>query len=253
MQFNSHATEQDIVSDITYWITGAHDGTLDYDIEDMTRNVNHYYDEAISLILESDGLWEWDDDNNTDLPIATSSLVANQRDYSFAGAGFLKILKIEVKNSAGNWTVITQTDQSLRKLKPIESSTESSGTPREFDLFNETLFLYPAPSYSSTGGIKVFYQRGAEHFETTDTTQEPGFASPFHRYLSIGAALDYCNVHGLTQKANMLESKKATMAQAIKEHYSTRNRNTKTRMTVSKEDYGNDNYLDDTKIGVNWS
>jgi len=250
MQFNETSNLSGICNEVDF-ILGTN--TTSYPLTHKTRNINRWYDKAISLILESDGLWEWDDDNNTDLPIATSSLVADQRDYSFTGEGFLKILKVEVKNSAGNWTVLTQTDQSLRKLKPIESSTETSGTPREFDLFNETLFLYPEPSYSSSGGIKIFYQRTASYFETTDTTKEPGFAKPFHRLLSYGAALDYCIAKGIENKIGILRTEIAALEEAIKEHYSTRNRNTRNRMTVAKEDYGNDNYLDDTKIGVNWS
>ena len=40
MVYNSHATNQDLVSDIKFLLTGSATGTIDYGINDITRSCN---------------------------------------------------------------------------------------------------------------------------------------------------------------------------------------------------------------------
>jgi len=238
MQFNSHATNDDIISDANFILTGSYAGTSDYHINDQTRNGNRWLDRAIGLILQADAKWEYDDSNWTDLPIGTTSLVANQKDYSISGAGFLKVLKAECKDSSGKWHPLTQIDTTQRKRVLLDDPNETAGTPRQFDLRYNSIFLDPKPSYASSGGLKIYSQRICDYFVPTDTTKEPGFAKPFHRLISYGIALDYA-------KANTMVNKSAECKEAIKEleaglveHYSNRNKDFKNRITLEKEDYG---------------
>ena len=62
MQFNSNATNQDIVSEI-YSLCDA--DSTSYPINAVTRRVNVAYEELIGLILTADGTWQWDDTNYT--------------------------------------------------------------------------------------------------------------------------------------------------------------------------------------------
>src|SRR3990167_4603896 len=76
---------------------------------DMLILLNNAYERVASLILKADGRWEWEDSNQTDLPIGTTALVANQTDYSLATT-HLRITGVEVKDENGTW----------RKLEPID-------------------------------------------------------------------------------------------------------------------------------------
>lgn len=48
--------------------------------------------------------------------------------------------------------------------------------------------MYPASSYDSSGGAKIYFNRAPSYFASTDTTKRPGFATIFHDYLSLYAA-----------------------------------------------------------------
>ena len=246
MQFSDTTNLQGIVQEIDFLL--GTDAT-EYAVAQKTRNVNRWYDRAVSLILQSDSRWQWDDTNLTELPIATTSLVANQQDYSFTGAGFLKVLKAECKDRDGTWLPLQQIDISQKKDVAMSEYRSTAGTPREFDLMGESLFLWPVSDYASAGGLKIYFQRMPDYFVAADTTQEPGFAKPFHRLLSYGAAYDYAIAKNMVQKVTWLQNEIAKLEQGIVEHYSNRNKDFRIRMTLEKEDYSAD---EDLPESVDW-
>ena len=99
-----------------------------------------------------------------------------------------------------------------RKLKPIDSldlgdlspeeyfGQESNGDPKKgmpeyYDKVGDTIILYPAPAATSVtlaSGLRVWFQRTADLFTTSDTTQEPGIPSPYHVLLAYYASIPYC-------------------------------------------------------------
>jgi len=228
-----------------------HTDTTDYPLKEKARNCNRWLDRVVSLILQADNRWQWDDTNQTDLPIATTSLVANQQDYSISTAGFLRILKVECKNSAGNWIALKQIDINQLKGTAMSEYRKIAGTPAEFDLLGESVFLYPKPSYTSSGGLKVYFQRVPDYFAADDTDQEPGFAAPFHRILSYGAALDYAIAKEMQGKIPLLQNEINKLEVALIDFYSTRNRDFKQRITLEKGEYGVDEY--EGEEAVDWS
>ena len=69
------------------------------------------------------------------------------------------------------------------------------GFPRYYDKVGDTVILYPAPTSTEVtlaAGIRIWFQRTADLFTTTDTTQEPGIPSPYHVLLAYYAAIPYC-------------------------------------------------------------
>lgn len=252
MQFSDTSSYTGLVQDTDFLLWGTSTGTSAYAIADKTRNMNSWYDRTISLIMQADTKWQWDDTNLTDLPIATTSLVANQQDYSITDSGFLKILKVECKNSSGDWQALHQIDWNEKKDIAMDEYRETAGNPVEFDLLGNSIFLYPKPSYASSAGLKVYYQRTPDYFTSSDTTQEPGFATPFHRILSLGAAYDYALANGMTTKITILEKEIAKMESAIIDFYSTRNKDLKNRISIEQEDYSADSdYIGQQAVG--WS
>ena len=249
--FSDTSTYLGIVQDIDYILFGSSTATSPYAIADKTRIINNAYDKVVSLILQADGRWEWDDNNKTDLPIGTTSLVADQQDYEMSAATFLKILKVEIKDSSGNWKVLSPISLDDKTTQSITDYKSTAGTPEEYDKLGNSIFLFPKPSYASSGGLKIFYQRNVTHFAADDTTDVPGFAENFHRLLSYGAAFDYAVAHQMTRKISILKPLITEMERDLIKFYSTRGRDEKMSISLQEENYGDgtEGYFD----GVSFS
>ena len=209
MQFNSHATNQDIVSDTHF---EASSNSNSYPIADITRNSNTALDTAVSLILFADEKWDFDSSNSTDFPIGTTNLLSGQNDYEFDD-DFLVIKSIEIQDSAGNWKKLKPIDNlTLDEQESMSTLTENTGTPEYYDKVGNSFFLIPTPNYNrrlveeGEAGIKVYFQRNIDYFTTTDTTKEPGFAKHLHKYIPLYNAYVYACAKELA-KANKLEKR----------------------------------------------
>jgi hypothetical protein len=210
MIFSDTSAYTGLVQDVDFILFGSSTATSPYAIADKTRNINSWYDKVANLIMKSDNRWEWDDNNKTDLPIATTALVADQQDYNITGASFLKILKVELKDANGNWQPLSPISLDDKRNESMTDYQKTAGTPREYDKLGNQIFLYPKPNYSQAASLKVYYQRNVTHFAVSDTTAVPGFAENFHKILSYGAALDYAIAHTMNNKI-------ATLTPLIKE------------------------------------
>ena len=238
MQFNSHATNQDLISDVNFWITGSATGTTDFGINDKTRSINLYFDEVVSLIMQSDGRWEFDDNNYTDFPIATTALVASQADYEISAASFLNALRVEIKDNNGDGIQLQPISYADKQGVAMTEWAKTNATPEVYDKVGNSIVLYPTPNYSYAAGLKVYFQRIPSYFVVGDTTKTPGFNPLYHRYLSMGAALDYCSVNGMNDRVALLTGKMADMRLRIQADYSKRNRDEHLSMGTRREDYG---------------
>lgn len=206
MVFSDTSTKLGLIQDCEQLLFGNY-GEISSNtnrLYDFTARLNRSLDKAVSKILSVDGRWQFDDSNYTDLPIGSTDLVSGQSDYTLSVA-HLDIIKVLAKDSAGNLRVIVPIDENdpigIRYLN--ETTTQEVGIPQFYDKKGSSIFLYPAPNYASSGGLVVHFQRGPSYFAYTDTTKTPGFASIFHRYVSLDAALDYAISKQLPQAANL--------------------------------------------------
>lgn len=232
MQFNSHASGFDIVSDIDFW---AGTDANSYPIADKTRNANLGYDAAVTLILSADGNWEWDDTNATDLPIATATLTTGQQDYSI-DTTHLRILRVALKNSAGKYYYLNPIDD--HDLGSQELMDRDSGTPTGYKKIGNSIILDRAPNYTATAGIKVYFQRNVDYFTTADTTKAPGFAATFHRLIPLYAARDFCAKEDMDSRYKKIEVQITKMEAALIAFYSSRSRDERPRLRPRRENYG---------------
>jgi hypothetical protein len=241
MQFNTNVNHNDLVSDCTFLLTGSYNGTLDYEIEDMTRSANSKLNEIVSLIMRADNRWEFDDENFETIPIGKSNLVAGQQDYEVLADDFLNIQEVLVKGSDGNWKVLDPLDRNegnAQKLTDLEKDS-NNGMPIYYDKMGSSIFLYPKPSaakVTTTLGLKVIFQRTPSYFAIDDTTKEPGFLKTSHRAISLGMAIDYCLANELDNKLERLKREDETMRVAIEGYYANRNKDEQTRMTLNNDD-----------------
>ena len=161
-------------------------------LKKFTAYANEVSDDIWSVIWSSAGSWQWDDSNQTSLPQATTDIVSGQAKYTIL-PDILTIKRVEVKNENGGWT----------KLKPFtREKTATSigeletrlGCPTHYFVFNDTIQLYPTPSYDLVGGLKVFFDRAGVSFLPSDTTKSPGIASPFHGLYPLGMAITWLKI-----------------------------------------------------------
>ncbi len=190
-----------------YQLTQTNSSEITTDV--LTSYIRPAEDRVQSLVLQSDGRWQFDDPNNTDFPIATFDLVSGQADYAL-DTSFLKLIGISVKGSNGIW----------RKLQPFDAADDigpyidraeylkTNGFPYYYDLIGASAVLYPAPdngvTVTLTAGGKFYYQRAGKNFDYTtskftdgtgSTSSSPGFNSLYHDLIPLWAAYNYCIIN----------------------------------------------------------
>lgn len=244
MVFSDSSTKLGIVEDVDFLLFGSTTATSPYALADKVRNINVAYDEVADLIMKADHSWEWDDNNKTDLPEATAALVANQQDYGITDVTFLKILKIEIKDSSGNWNPLFPIGLDQKRQVSITDYMKTAGIPREYDKRGGSLYLYPKPNYSQSASLKILYQRLPTLFTASSTTDVPGFNRAFHRLLSYKAALTYAIAHGMNGKINTLSSEIGKLEVRLVDFYGTRDHDEKQSFSTDKEDYGHSSGFD---------
>jgi len=211
---------------------------------DLLISINKAYNRVASLIMMSDFRWRWDDSNQTDLPIATAALVANQQDYSLSTTHLI-IERIEIKDEDGNWYLLTHIDQSALKgyeKEAMSEHEETAGTPTEYDLIGDSVFLYPKPSYSQAASLKIYFARGPSEFTDTqiwtsyalDGTKTPGFNTLFHDLISLLVAYDYCSIYH-KERAGYIFADIQKMEKSIQDFYGQRLNDGVRGMRVSLE------------------
>lgn len=221
MEFKNQTTQLGLINDVDFWATTD---SSSYPTKDKTRNINAWYDKVDTWIWQATGTWEYDDANYNNLPIATTALVDNQRDYEMPSEA-RKVDGVSVKDDSGDWVQLDPIDKSQMGVDPQEFF-ETKGIPRYYDLVGRSILLYPSPDSSevtTSGGLKLFLSRKTIHFSSSATTREPGFASCFHRILSIGAARDFCIVH-IPDRVDNLDNEMMNYKKDIQEFYGARHR-----------------------------
>lgn len=195
----------------------------------FTALSNRALERITVLIREAQGRWQWEDGNNTDFPIATAALVADQQDYALDGTSHFRIERVEVQDSAGNWTKLTPFDQVDIYDQALTDFLADTGLPQYYDKLGNSLFLYPTPDYSQAASLKLYFERGPSYFLSSDTIKTPGFNPLFHRLIPMWASYDYDHTR---DGAKELREEIAVMESDLTEFYARRDRDEHTRLTA---------------------
>ena len=161
-------------------------------LREFTNRVNRVSNKIWHIIHTSTGNWSYDDGGYTDLPTATTDLVSGQSNYALPSDA-LTVKRIELKDKNDNWIRLNPI---IEKNIPgaIEEFHDVDGDPVYYSLKNGVITLYPATNYNQSNSLKVYYERASVEFEYDDTTATPGFASPYHDMLPIGASIEWYKV-----------------------------------------------------------
>ena len=240
MKFNDTSSKTGICQDIDFM---CHTDTTSYPLKDKARNVNTWYRKSVSWIRECHGDWEYDDSNlstSTDyptaLPIWTTKLVANTQSYTLPSTA-QKVERVEVLDDEANYQIVSPIDKEQITDEAMSEFEETAGLPKYYDMVGALVVLYPKPGASfitTTSGLKVYVARDIDEFHSTDTTQEPGFVSNFHRILSLGGAFDF---EEDPTKKNYLLAQIRDLRTEIKEFYSTRHKDFRNIIQPYRTDY----------------
>lgn len=184
-----------------------------------------------SIVLASDGKWQHDDKNHTDLNTIKTSLVANQRDYSFDtdenGNVILEILGVYLLNG-GTYTKLELVDET--EVASFYDGTNTVGTPTRYALKGNTVLLDNLPSADLADGLKLEITREGTYFTTTDSTRTGGY--DLYDYLIADLA---CFEYGRFNTLANTSLNSAYIEQAkneVTEYFATRN--TATRLSVTQ-------------------
>lgn len=206
----------------------------------FTGWLNDSYGKVCMAILTVDKNWRWDDFNygdvsNTDIPVATATLVTGQRDYILPRATnssnqstLWKVYKVRLKNTDGTWYDVIP-------LGTDEDEIADSGRPTHYRLLANSIRLSgpPLTNYLTlTAGIQVWFQREFDRFTTSDTTQQPGFISAYHYLLPLEASATFLLPNEPKQSANYLALFNDGL-EKLKQSYAQRNDDPKTTKRMS--------------------
>lgn len=180
---------QDLKNDINL-LCGSTSAT--YLNADKMRNVNIAYQDVARLIWESAAGWQFDDSNSTTLPLVKTTLVHGQQDYSLPSTS-QRVESVMVKDSGGNFQKLRQFDIHDTTIA-LPEFYEGNNLPLYYDMVGRSIMLYPTPSSAYctlASGLGVYINRDVTELGVSATSTTPGFATGFHRILSLGAAIDF--------------------------------------------------------------
>lgn len=202
MQFNNTTLKNGIIQRYekhTLLGAGVVSGDTDLLI-DATNDVNEtVYDITSEIMLMQDS-FDWDDPYKSDYPIATTPLVAGQRDYQFDSISFLKLKRVDVTYDGVNWVRATAFDSaSIDEGLGNDSKTDQEFTTDEpmYDPKAFGFWLYPratAAQVALGAKARIEFSRGHTEYVSGDTTKEAPIDRPYHDLIAIGAALKNTNI-----------------------------------------------------------
>lgn len=255
LQFSDTANKQGLIQDCEYQLFGDSGyGRISGNtslLATFTRLLNEALNQVATLVMQSDNRWQWDDINNTDLSIATTSLVttlgSEQQDYTF-DVSFLKINRVEVLDSTGAWTLLRPIDQADVYDQSLTDFLKEPGMPQYYDKIGNSVFLYPKPldtAVTAQNGLKVWFQRPPSYFTASDTTKEPGINSLFHRLVSTIASLDYATTNSMPIAGGVMRggyktgllAKVDELKQDLVDSYALRNKDDHARVSAKKYNF----------------
>lgn len=205
-----------------------------YPAADMLIDINTALNHVVSKINQCDDRWQWDDTNQTDLPIATTATVSGQKDYSLS-TSHLTIDRVEIMDTAGNWTELNPIDQHDVKREALAQYLKTPGLPIEYDKIGSSIFLYPTPNYSQAASIKIYFTRGPAEFTSAEVStgnKQPGFNTLFHDLIPLWVSYDYATINGLNS-ANGFFNAIQRKEQEMVDFYGLRSRDERPRFSVS--------------------
>lgn len=180
-------------------------------LQQFTRTINTWYHKVVTMILDSQDSWDFDDSSNTDYPVGTIPLTT-ARDITLpASSNVLKIKRVDVTYDGTTWYKAELLDSGMYSFglgNDTNTDANFSNTKPYYDLVGSNgIWIYPiatAANVTAGASVRIEFYRDITEFTTADTTKTPGFDTPFHRILSLGAAYDYALIKNLPTQTGIM-------------------------------------------------
>lgn len=244
MQLSVTSGQNGLIQRSTFLAFGdALDHSTSWPLNSIVTSLNRAVHKISILIWQSVGTWQWDDTNQTDLPIATTTLVNSQQDYTLPTTVF-QIFRVEILDASGIWHKLDQIDKSIIRSAEIEYY-KTDGLPVKYDILANSILLYPSPATASVtlaAGLRIHISREATEFTvpatyTTSDTTQPGFDEQFHELLCYYAARDFCVVNGPTDRGDRYNVEITVTKQDLVKHYGMKNMDKPPKFVPRREFY----------------
>lgn len=191
-----------------------------------TVRLNSAFDDYQKLVVRVAGTWQADDSTHAKYPNMTFELTSGRFDYTFSedeqGNQIQDIYRVECKNPDGTWKVLKYINEMDEKTS-ISATDSLTGTPEEYYLTANGVFLVVAPNYTQAAGIRMFFTRSPNYFLASDTTKEPGMPHGHERYLIAKAAYWYWLPKDTT-RAQLFWNEVVKIEDSVKKDYGNRMR-----------------------------
>lgn len=245
MQWNSHTDGFDLVTDCKKWCDIDTSDTTSYPLDDMGRAANKALDKCHMVILNADGRWEYDDNNNSASTLLNTSTSVAAGDTKIAiPLTWLRVARIRLTDPNGNYVTLTPKKRSEWSDGQLNAS---SGMPVAYDLLGNHAFFDKPCAHAATAEVQ--YQLGPSYFDgDSDTTKTPGFIAPFHQIISLEMALEYCEQNDMDGRAAKIRNRLGEaptegytgsgLYKGLSDHYATRNVDNRPAARPMAEDYG---------------
>lgn len=198
----------------------------------FTSLINQTFNDYVTLVFGCDGRWQFEDTNQTDLPVGTTDIVSGQRDYSF-DVSFIEIEAVFVTDSNGNKVQLIPLDihdQSVIAQAYLVNDSNNVGIPTHYDKLGGSVILQPVPNFNASAALEVRFKRPPSYFVPSDTDKVPGIPQTFHEYLSVGASLKYAKIKTIKNVNGLLDDEKR-IKDSIVAHYSRRSKDERSSIT----------------------
>lgn len=215
-----------------------------YPLAKVFRRFNFALETQVGKIINADGTWQYDDTNFTTNPQGVVNLTSATHEYNFNDE-FLDIEEVDVLDLGGHFIRLKPWDAGSFDVSFEEyfnityngtSYTAPVGFPEYYDKVGDAIKFDKAPTAANTTltkGLRVRFKRTGSLFTITDTTKEPGIASPWHVTLAKMAALPYCKTYK-PDRVPQLERDIATETRDMLDFYSSREKDIRRVMTMKR-------------------
>jgi len=198
-------------SDTRYLVFGNSSNTA-YGNTDLDRNLNRRYHELIEIAMSVNGDWQ------VRGTYATETLEAGVNKYDIP-SDILRFNRVEIKPTTDDDNYILATKIDMQNIQE-DLATYQPSYP-EYDVRNNKIEIYYNTTLEAiSAGLKIWIQREITELSATD--DEPDLPEFANRYLTIGAAYDYCLSNEMQKKADRLKRDLVELTEWIREHYSNR-------------------------------
>lgn len=206
---------------------------------DVDANLNEWYREIMSWVFAATGIWEFQGETST------TNLVSGQNEYVLP-TDMVILNRVEVLYPDQTDYIVArrvddkQVEGSAFANGEIEMGTEGSPVYRVFD---NSIFLYPAPTAAVTNGLKVEIMDDVT--ELSAAGDSPNLNPLMHKILAIGAAYEYCSTNGHERKADRLsrrifgrfEGDSSGLKTQLEALVSSRDRSVKPRIMARRQSF----------------